>query len=145
MTLDTSRRGFLKSAASIAALTAGGCCNTWCGRGDKVRLAVVGVMGKGYTDWTYLLKTGRVQIVAFCDADYGMRQKAQLKLASDGIDFDLYEVPFYTDYRKLLDNCGTLGVQAMTISTPDHVHAAVAVQAMKMGIHVYVQIGRAHV
>jgi hypothetical protein len=28
MKLKASRRGFLKSAASIAALTAGGCCNT---------------------------------------------------------------------------------------------------------------------
>ena len=47
MKLNTNRRGFLKSTASIAALTAGGCCNTWCRRGDKIRLAVVGVMGKG--------------------------------------------------------------------------------------------------
>ena len=118
MKLNTSRRGFLKSAASIAALTAGGCCNTWCGRGDQIRLAVVGVMGKGYSDWTPMLKTGLVKIVAFCDADYSMREKAQQRLAQDGIDFDMYEVPFYTDYRRLIDDCAVLGVKAMTISTP---------------------------
>ena len=49
------------------------------------------------------------------------------------------KVPFYTDYRELLDNCVRLGVEAMTVSTPDHVHAPVAIQAMKLGIHVYVQ------
>ena len=30
MKLDTSRRGFLKGAASVAALAAGGCCNSDC-------------------------------------------------------------------------------------------------------------------
>jgi len=138
MTINTSRRGFLLGAGSAALLGATG-CRTWYGRGDKVRLAVVGVMGKGYSDWTPMLRTGRVEIVAFCDADYSMREKAQLRLAKDGIDFDMYEVPFYTDYRKLLDDCCRLGVNAMTISTPDHVHAPVAVCAMQQGINVYVQ------
>ena len=139
MKLKASRRGFLKSAASIAALTAGGCCNTWCGRSGKIRLAVVGVMGKGYSDWTPMLKSGLVDIVAFCDADYTARERAQMQLVKEGIDFDMYEVPFFTDYRKLLDSCAFLGVNAMTISTPDHVHAPVAIGAMKQGISVYVQ------
>ena len=139
MKFNTSRRGFLRGVGGVTLLGAAGCCNSWCGRSDKIRLAVVGVMGKGYSDWTPMLKTGKVKIVAFCDADYAMREKAQLKLAKDGIDFDMYEVPFYTDYRKLLDDCYALGVNAMTISTPDHVHAPVAIGAMKQGINVYVQ------
>ena len=139
MKLNTSRRVFLKSTAGIAALTAGGCCNTWCGRSGKIRLAVVGVMGKGYSDWTPMLKSGLVDIVAFCDADYTARENAQRRLAQDGIDFDMFEVPFFTDYRKLLDSCAFLGVNAMTVSTPDHVHAPVAIGAMKQGISVYVQ------
>ena len=139
MGIKTSRRNFLQGVGGVTLLGAAGCCNTWCGRSGKIRLAVVGVMGKGYSDWTPMLKTGRVEIVAFCDADYSMREKAQMRLVKDGIDFDMYEVPFYTDYRKLLDDCYKLGVTAMTISTPDHIHAAVAVTAMKQGIHVYVQ------
>ncbi len=139
MTFNTSRRGFLRGVGGVTMLGAAGCCNSWCGRSDKIRLAVVGVMGKGYSDWTPMLKTGRVEIVAFCDADYTAREKAQLKLVKDGIDFDMYEVPFFTDYRKLLDSCAFLGVNAMTVSTPDHVHAPVAIGAMKQGISVYVQ------
>jgi predicted dehydrogenase len=96
-------------------------------------------MGKGWSDWTPMLKSGLVEIVAFCDCDYNVRNSAQMRLIKDGIDFDMYSVPFYTDYRKLLDHCGVLGVEAMTISTPDHVHAPVAVTAMKQGIHVFVQ------
>lgn len=138
MKINTSRRGFLLGAGGAALFGAAG-CSTWFGRSSKLRLAVVGVMGKGYSDWTPMLKTGQVEIVAFCDADYSMRKVAQSRLAKDHIDFDMSKVPFYTDYRKLLDDCHKLGVNAMTISTPDHVHAAVAVTAMKQGINVYVQ------
>ena len=137
MNISSSRRGFLKGLAGASAFAIGGCK---CAFGSqKIKLAAVGVMGKGYSDWTPMLKTGFVEIVAFCDADYTAREEAQRKLAQDGIDFDMYRVPFYTDYRKLLDDAGLLGIEAMTISTPDHVHAPVAVMAMQQGIHVYVQ------
>ena len=138
MKISASRRGFIRGLATGAGAFAIGGCACPCGR-QKIRLAAVGVMGKGYSDWTPMLKSGLVEMVAFCDADYSMREKAQKRLAQDGIDFDMYRVPFFTDYRKLLDNAGLLGIDAMTISTPDHVHAPVAIQAMKQGIHVYVQ------
>ena len=137
MTISASRRNFIRGLAGLSTFSITGCkCLFGC---QKIKLAVVGVMGKGFSDWTPMLTSGLVEIVAFCDADYTMREKAQLKLAQGGIDFDMYRVPFYTDYRKLLDNAGLLGVQAMTISTPDHVHAPVAIGAMKQGIHVFVQ------
>ena len=137
MKISASRRGFLGGLAAGTGLFAIG--GTSPRGGQKVKLAAVGVMGKGYGDWTPMLKSGMVEMVAFCDADYMMREKAQRRLAQDGIDFDMYRVPFFTDYRKLLDSAGLLGIDAMTISTPDHVHAPVAIQAMQQGIHVYVQ------
>jgi len=137
MNISASRRNFIRGLAGASAFAIGGCkCPFGC---QKVKLAAVGVMGKGFSDWTPMLKSGLVEMVAFCDADYTMREKAQLKLAQEGIEFDMYSVPFYTDYRKLLDDAGFLGIEAMTISTPDHVHAPVAIGAMKQGIHVYVQ------
>ena len=137
MHISSSRRGFLRGLAGASAFAIGGCKSPF---GDqKVKLAVVGVLGKGFTDWTTMLKTGLVEIVAFCDCDATSREDAQLALAQAGIHFEMYTVPFYTDYRKLLDDAGILGVEAMTVSTPDHTHAAIAIQAMKQGIHVYVQ------
>ena len=137
MHISSSRRGFLKGLAGASAFAIGGCkCPFGC---QQIKLAAVGVSGKGYSDWTPMLKTGLVKMVAFCDADYNKRDEVQAQLIRDGIDFDMYSVPFYTDYRKLLDDAGVLGIDAMTISTPDHVHAPVAIQAMKQGIHVYVQ------
>jgi len=137
MHITASRRNFIRGFAGASAFAIGGCKGLF-GQ-QKIKLAVVGVMGKGYSDWTPMLKTGLVEIVAFCDADYTQREKAQLALIRDGIDLDMARIPFYTDYRKLLDDAGILGVEAMTISTPDHVHAPVAIGAMKQGIHVYVQ------
>ena len=137
MHISSSRRGFLRGLAGASVFAIGGCK---CPFGSqKIKLAAVGVLGKGYSDWTPMLKSGLVEMVAFCDCDATAREEAQLRLAKDGIDFDMYKVPFYTDYRKLLDDAGILGIEAMTVSTPDHVHAPVAIQAMKQGIHVYVQ------
>ncbi|MCR5752262.1 MAG: Gfo/Idh/MocA family oxidoreductase [Kiritimatiellae bacterium] len=138
--INASRRNFLRGLAGAATLGAGGCFSITPGAdGKKIRLAAVGIMGKGFSDWFPMIASGKAELVALCDADAGMLKKAQAQLAKKNYSLDLSKLPFYTDYRKLLDNCGALGVQAMTISTPDHVHAAVAVQAMKMGIHVYVQ------
>ena len=148
MQLNLSRRGFLGVSAGFALA---GCAAKGPRRvgqlGHKIRLAVVGVMGKGYSDWMPMVKSGLAEVVAMCDADANMRTGAAAAIANErkkgqlpaGFDFDPMKVPFYTDYRELLDNCVRLGVEAMTVSTPDHVHAPVAIQAMKLGIHVYVQ------
>lgn len=137
MAFNSSRRNFLYGLGGAGLFAIGGCKCPF-GR-QKIKLAAVGVMGKGYSDWVPMLKSGFVEMVAFCDADYTMREKAATRLAKDVPGFDIHSVPFYTDYRKLLDDAASLGIEAMTISTPDHVHAPVAIGAMKQGIHVYVQ------
>ena len=87
MKIDVSRRSFLRGIAGGAAMAAGSSfakctCGCGCGASDgRIRLAAVGVMGKGYSDWTPMVKSGLAKIVALCDADYAMREKAQLKLA----------------------------------------------------------------
>ena len=140
MQINTSRRSFIRSMFGVAAVgAAGGCFAGKAVKGGKVRLAVVGVEGKGYIDWMLMQKTGLVEIVAFCDADASQLPSALARAKKDFPDLDFSKVPFYVDYRKLLDDAGMLGIDAMTISTPDHVHAPVAIGAMKQGIHVYVQ------
>ena len=68
--ISSSRRGFLRGLAGVSLLSAGGCFTPHPRKpGQKVRLAAVGIMGKGYSDWTPMLKTGLVEMVAFCDAD----------------------------------------------------------------------------
>jgi len=146
MSIKTSRRGFLKGAAGLSALGMAGCCTF--GRrtarvpNGKIRLAAVGVMGKGYSDWMPMIQSGLAELVAWCDADATKRDAALTAKDTKkvpGLAEKLAKIPFYTDYRKMLDDQSKLQIDAMTISTPDHMHAAVAIRAMKMGIHVYVQ------
>ena len=126
---SSSRRGFLRGLAGISAMSAFSGCFSIGRANGKIRLAAVGVGGKGYSDWTPMLKTGMAEMVAFCDADRTIYEACIAKAAKDGFG-DLSKVPYYSDYRDLLANAGVLGIDAMTISTPDHIHAAVAVQAM---------------
>ena len=135
--MKASRRVFLKGIASVAAMGAGGCVATR--HGDRVKLAVVGIWGKGYEDMKWFLTHGKCEIVALCDCDRNMLPLAQAQLKKDGFNLDMSKIPFFTDYRRMLDNAGKLGIEAMQISTPDHMHAAIAINAMKKGIHVYVQ------
>ena len=135
--MKASRRNFLRGIAGASLLGAGGCCGF--GRGQKIRLAVVGVMGQGFSNWLPMLRSGLVEIVAFCDCDRRMQGAAQARLIRVGCDYDLSRVPFYTDYRRLLDDASLLGVDAMTVSTTDHTHAPIAIGAMRQGIHVFVE------
>ena len=145
--MTTSRRDFLKGLACFGALGAAGCASSRSifgilrsgRRGGKVRLAVVGIWGKGYEDMKWFLKHGKVEIAAICDCDRNMLPLAQAQLVKDGFDLDLSKIPFYTDYRRMLDDNSKLGIEAMQISTPDHMHAPIAIRAMTMGIPVYVQ------
>lgn len=43
----------------------------------------------------------------------------------------------YQDFRRMLDT--EKGIDAVVIGTPDHMHAPIAIYAMKMGKHVYVE------
>jgi len=150
MMFDINRRGFLAGMAGAAAVAGTGKCFGKCAKvhvpGQKIKLAAVGVMGKGFSDWMPMVKSGLAEIVALCDADAGTVRDAAKRIAADKKKgklpadfFDPTKVPFYTDYRKLLDDAAKLGIEAMTVSTSDHMHAPIAIRAMKMGIHVYVQ------
>jgi predicted dehydrogenase len=107
--------------------------------GGKMRLAAVGVWGKGFTDWLPMVQSGNARLVAVCDCDRSMLAKAAEELKNLKVDLDLSAVPFYQDWRELIDASDRIGIDAMTVSTPDHMHAPIAIEAMRKGIHVYVQ------
>jgi predicted dehydrogenase len=144
MQINTSRRGFLKSVVGAATV---GATNALYSAvrpltGGKIRLAVVGVMGKGLYDWVPMLRSGRAELVALCDCDKNaVANAARSKYFKSlgNLAPDLSKVKFFQDYRRLLDEVDALGIDAMTVSTTDHTHGAIAIPAMKKGIHVYVQ------
>jgi len=96
------------------------------GPGDKLRIACVGAGGKGRSDIQHCSKE---EIVALCDADENMAAGARKNLPN---------AKFYSDWRQLLDK-EAKNIDAVVVSTPDHLHAIVASAAIKLGKHVYCQ------
>ena len=76
--MKSSRKGVIRSLAGLAAMGAGGCFTF--GRGDRIRLAAVGVGGKGFSDWLPMVESGKAELVALCDADFRQIGAAQARL-----------------------------------------------------------------
>ncbi|MDD7884412.1 Gfo/Idh/MocA family protein [Flavivirga sp. 57AJ16] len=95
---------------------------------DKLNIAVIGGGGKGYSDAVNAWNNGTSNIAAICDVDWNSASRAFKKFP---------KAKKYKDYRKVLDDIKDL--DAITVSTPDHTHAVIAMAAIKMGKHVYVQ------
>ncbi len=91
---------------------------------DKVNIAGVGVGGRG---GSVLGGLESQNIVALCDVD----------AVRAGETFEKYKkAKRYKDFRKMLEQ---KDIDAVTVCTPDHTHAAVAMAAMELGKHVYVE------
>ena len=131
----SSRRDFLKKsvlASSIMIIprhVLGG--QGFIAPSDQLNIAGIGVGGKGRGDIINASVNGRERVVGLCDIDPS---------GSHGVIDTINDFPkanFYTDFRRLLDSEKDL--DAITVSTPDHTHAVIAMEAMNRGVHVYVQ------
>jgi hypothetical protein len=96
------------------------------GAGEKLRLACIGAGGKGESD---IECCGAEEIVALCDVDERKAAKARKNFP---------KAAFYFDWRELLDK-EAKNIDAVTVSTPDHLHGVIASAAIKLGKHVYCQ------
>jgi predicted dehydrogenase len=130
---QNSRREFLKKAA-VAATAFYIVPRHVLGKGfrapsDKLNIAAIGAGGKGSSDIANAYANGENNVVALADVDW-VRAEGSVKKFPNAKKFK--------DYRKMLDEMGK-GIDAVTISTPDHQHAVAAMAAMQLGKHVYVQ------
>lgn len=138
-----SRRKFLNSVALTGAAFSIVPRNVLGGQGytapsDKLNIAVVGVGGKGRSDMTSVSQTEN--IVALCDVDDRKMDGTLRKTKEDGnmtLAETLEKAPKYKDFRVMLEK--EKGIDAITVSTPDHTHAVAAMAAMQLGKHVFVQ------
>lgn len=101
---------------------------------ETLNLAAVGVGGKGWSDLLSSSEGQNVRIIGLCDVDANNLGKAS----------DLFEqANTFTNYRVMLDELGR-DIDALLISTPDHMHGPIAIAAMQLGIPVHVQKPLAH-
>ena len=132
--IKTSRRDFVK-AASIAAAgfmivprhVLGG--KGFLAPSDRLIVAGVGVGGKGASDLAGFAKGGKADIAYLCDVD-DRRAANSIKAFP--------KAKYYKDWREMFDK-ESKNFDAVSVSTPDHNHAIIALGAMQLKKHVYVQ------
>jgi predicted dehydrogenase len=140
---QSGRREFLRHA-SVATLAAG--VGYWSSRAgaesrsasEKLNIGIIGAGGQGASN---LKNVASENIVALCDVDLDRAAAA----------FQAHpKATVYRDFRKLLEEHKRLDAVVVStpdhmhafasiaaMRTPDHTHAAATVMAMKRGLHVY--------
>lgn len=98
---------------------------------NKINVACCGVGGRGY-DAVQGMKGEN--LVAFCDVDDERAAKTYLEFPG---------VPHFRDFRVMLDKLGNQ-IDAVTVSTPDHMHFPIAMAALSLGKHVFVEKPMTH-
>jgi predicted dehydrogenase len=135
----SSRRDFIKASAATAAGFMIVPRHVLGGKGflapsDKLVVAGVGVGGKGTSDLANFFKSGKADIGYLCDVD-------DRRAATSVTNFP--KAKYYKDWREMFEK-ESKNFDAVSVSTPDHTHAVVAMGAMQLGKHVYVQKPMTH-
>jgi predicted dehydrogenase len=132
-----TRREFLDAlavgAATLAVRTTARSYRQILGSNDRLNFAVIGLNGRGYAHLS-ALKANRsaARISHVCDVDGNILRKF-----ADRVQQDMGETAATEkDFRRILE---LKDVDAITIATPDHWHAPMAIAALQAGKHVYVE------
>ncbi len=147
-----NRRDFIKFSAVVAAMLGfSGCVSLQrnprkprpIAPGAKIRIAQIGCGGKGFSD---IMAHRDEDVVALCDIDLegwpemvnnnGVREPGPSNMSKLKAEFP--NAKLYTDFRKMLLEMDDQ-IDAVVISTPDHMHFLPAYMAIMLGKHVYVQ------
>ncbi|MFW6170925.1 MAG: Gfo/Idh/MocA family protein, partial [Planctomycetota bacterium] len=130
----TTRRQFLSATTSAVAgftiLPNSGSAFAYQAN-EKLDVAIIGAGGRGAAN---LQRVKDENIVALCDVD-------QRRAANSFARYPAAK--HYADYRKLLDELEHQ-LDAVVVSTPNHIHVPASVTAMQMGKHVYCEKPLAH-
>lgn len=135
-----TRRDFLKSTsllAGAAAISAPYFLRAQ-GANERINIACIGVGGKGDSDSSSAFGLGG-NIVALCDIDSNTLNGKNKTLKDRATKENrTYDAKLFRDWRKMFDELGK-SIDAVTVSTPDHVHGVAGITAMRLGKHVYCQ------
>ncbi|EMI51825.1 oxidoreductase domain-containing protein [Rhodopirellula sallentina SM41] len=105
---------------------------------DKLNLAVIGCSHRGGAIGADAIKNSLSNCVALCDVVPSRAEQLKQKTkgrSDDAVVFD--------DFREMFEKMGDQ-IDVCTIGVPDHAHFPIAMLAMSMGIHVYVEKPLAH-
>jgi len=103
------------------------------GSNDRLNFAVIGLNGRAYAHLSSLAANREAARVAYiCDVDSNI----QKKFAADAQRELGYSPTNEKDFRNILQR---RDIDAITVATPDHWHAPMAILGLQAGKHVYVE------
>ncbi|MGH9450407.1 MAG: Gfo/Idh/MocA family protein [Terriglobia bacterium] len=135
---SVSRRDFLRTGLGVTSAglasfgTSGFLPQRVFGANDRVRVAVVGLHGRGMDHIRAYSQIHNVEIAALCD----VYEKVLNERLGDLEKMGLPKPATYIDVRKLLDD---KSIDAISIATPNDWHSLMAIWACQAGKDVYVE------
>ncbi|GAC1355576.1 MAG: Gfo/Idh/MocA family oxidoreductase [Acidobacteriaceae bacterium] len=132
-----TRRRFIDTlavgAAGLAVSSSAKSYGQVMGSNDRLQVAIIGLNGRAYAHLSSLKANQKdAKITHVCDVESNILQKfagrAEKSLG--------YSPAAEKDFRKVL---ASKDVDAITIATPDHWHAPMAIAGLQAGKHVYVE------
>jgi predicted dehydrogenase len=136
---DTTRRGFLTRAAGVVAAGSAPLILPREARGanGRIRVAVLGVNGRGQDHIAGFMRQTDVEVATLCDPD----QKVLDERAAQFEKKYGKKVATVQDLRRVFDD---KNIDAVSIATPNHWHTLAAIWACQAGKDVYVEKPAAH-
>ena len=142
---DMNRRRFLQQSLAASTVFSAPAILSARSPNSMFQVASIGVGGMGGNTMMSVLQHAKVRVVGMCDVDSRTLELAQGGKGSRRKELQdpeaagrLREAAVFRDYREMLAKLGDT-VDAVTIGTPDHMHAAMAVAALRAKKHVYLQ------
>jgi len=127
---NPGRRNFLKTGA--AALATAASASRVMGANDRIRVAVVGVRGRGWNHVEGYKPIPGVEVAYFCDVDENILRKR----CADAEAMGMAKPQTQVDFRKLIED---KNVDAVSIATPNHWHSLQGVWAAQAGKDIYIE------
>jgi predicted dehydrogenase len=131
-----SRRQFVKEVAvGTAGIALGFNASSFAriqGANDRVNFAIIGLHGRGVAHLECIRQNKNTMVTHVCDVD-----RRDLDKFAAATEKSFQKMPFKEkDFRKVLE---ARDVDVITIATPEHWHAPMAIMGLQAGKHVYVE------
>jgi len=134
-----SRRAFLQQSAAlgIGAGLGAGFTNRAVAANDKIRMACIGVRGRGFGVMQAFADQSDCDITHICDVNESVR----LERGDQMKDITGTKPKLVNDFRELLEDDS---VDCIMVATPDHWHALLTIHGCLAGKDVYVEKPASH-
>ena len=130
--MKVTRRDFMKSSiVAGAGLAMAAPFSRVRGANDEIRVAVVGINGRGSSHISAFRDMSGVRVAALCDVDKKVLERRAKPFKDKNIPIDTY-----VDVRKLLED---KSIDAISIATTNSTHSMITVWGCQAGKDVYVE------